>query len=140
MTTTNGQVELADGASASVILHHLLLNAVQFFPETLAAANIPASSAEFRKRYVDILPRFELARLTVTSDKPSLQTWPKGSSSRFAGGRRQTASHCRSISPRTPPAWHWYHTGVTAVPAGNRILFIEASAGSTRHWMNWRTA
>ena len=63
MTTTNGQVELTDGASASVILHRLLLNAVQSFPETLAAADIPASSDEFRKRYVDILPRFELARL-----------------------------------------------------------------------------
>ena len=63
MTTTNGQVELTDGASASVILHRLLLNAVQSFQETLAAADIPASSDEFRKRYVDILPRFELARL-----------------------------------------------------------------------------
>lgn len=63
MTTEPGQVELNGGESASVILHRLLLDCARAFPDTFTKIEIPESSAAFRKHYVNILPRFELARL-----------------------------------------------------------------------------
>lgn len=55
-------VELPPGRSASALLHGLLAEACARFPRALAAAQLPERAADFRKRFPDILPRFEAAR------------------------------------------------------------------------------
>ncbi|MEQ8859185.1 MAG: hypothetical protein RIC56_11085 [Pseudomonadales bacterium] len=57
-----GSVQLAD-QSASTILHRTLAEAVAAFPAALAKASLPEDPQIFRQRYVDVLPRFEAARL-----------------------------------------------------------------------------
>lgn len=55
-------VELPPGRSASALLHELLAEVCARFPQALAAAQFPERAADFRKRFPDILPRFEAAR------------------------------------------------------------------------------
>ena len=59
----NGEVLLADGQSASTILHAVLADGAARFPDALGAVGIPKDPEVFRKRYPEVLPRCEAARL-----------------------------------------------------------------------------
>lgn len=75
-------VELPPGRSASALLHGLLAEACARFPQALAAAQLPARAADFRKRFPDILPRFEAARAASAQ---------RGEIARFLFGASQAA-------------------------------------------------
>ncbi|XOV82766.1 MAG: hypothetical protein ACFHXK_18140 [bacterium] len=58
-----GEVLLAGNDSALVILHAVVRDAAAAFPDVFEAADIPAEPEVFRRRYPDVLPAFEAARL-----------------------------------------------------------------------------
>lgn len=57
-----GSVRLAEGRSASAVLHGVLREAVATFPSVFADAGLPQTLARFRDRYPEFLPRFEALR------------------------------------------------------------------------------
>lgn len=58
-----GNVVLAGGRSASEILHDVLAEAMAVCGADNAHFGLPTSADQFRRTYVDVLPRFEAARL-----------------------------------------------------------------------------
>jgi hypothetical protein len=60
-----GSVRLAEGRSASAVLHGVLAEAVAAFPTVLGDADLPQTLARFRGRYPEFLPRFEALRRTA---------------------------------------------------------------------------
>ena len=58
-----GEIMLANNLSALTILHELVLDAVNTFPEVFDSAGVPSKTEAFRKNYADILPGFEARRL-----------------------------------------------------------------------------
>jgi hypothetical protein len=63
MVKTEASVQLQNQASASSILHKILSVAIDSFPAELNIDAWPDETAEFRKRYVTLIPRFEAVRL-----------------------------------------------------------------------------
>ncbi len=63
---STGSVRLADSFSASAVLYAVLADVVEHYPQELATAGFPADPAIFRKRYPDLLTRFEAVRLAST--------------------------------------------------------------------------
>lgn len=61
--TAAGSVLLADGQSASALLHAVLAEAAAAFPAALGAARLPDQPQAFRRSYPDDLARFEAARV-----------------------------------------------------------------------------
>ena len=59
----SGDVLLANGHSASAILHAVLLDGVNAYSEDLSAAALTEDPRSFRKTYSEALPCFEAARL-----------------------------------------------------------------------------
>ena len=57
-------VQLKAGESAASLLHSLLLDAIECYPEVFAQTPLSNNLKAFRKHYVDFLPRFEAARIT----------------------------------------------------------------------------
>ncbi len=55
-------IQLLDGKSASAILYEILTHAREIYPDLLAIESWP-NAGDFRKQYVDLLPKFEAARL-----------------------------------------------------------------------------
>jgi len=60
---SRSQVALAKNQSALKVLHALLVDAVGAFPGALSSVALPSTLDTFRKRYPEVLPRFEAARL-----------------------------------------------------------------------------
>ena len=56
-------VMLAEGLSASSVMHAALAEAVAAFPDALAPAALAGNARVFRDDYTEALPRFEAARL-----------------------------------------------------------------------------
>ena len=110
-------VELPAGRSASALLHGLLSEACARFPQALEAAQLPARAADFRKRFPDILPRFEAAR-AASAQRSEIARFLFGASQAAlrwcdAHGERPladaladaiTAAHNRSAPAHSPTA------------------------------------
>ncbi len=60
---SNPGVDLAPGGSAGALLHGVLRDAVQAFPEALTPAELPEDGSAFRSDYADVLALFEAARV-----------------------------------------------------------------------------
>lgn len=63
MKTAEYGIQLRPGSSASEILYRCLDTAVQAHPSAFAEIDFPKSAADFKRRYVTTLPRFEAARI-----------------------------------------------------------------------------
>lgn len=59
-----GGVTIGAGANASDLLRELMSRTVTAFPEVFGEVELLRDPAAFRTRYADVLPRFELARMT----------------------------------------------------------------------------
>lgn len=57
-----GGVGLPQGTTGSSFLHGALREAVARYPEALGDADVPESAAEFKRRYGEVLVRFEASR------------------------------------------------------------------------------
>lgn len=58
----SGEVQLAGGESASVLLHRALLKAVEAHPTAFGRIGFPSTVDDFKRQYSLLLPRFEAAR------------------------------------------------------------------------------
>jgi hypothetical protein len=67
MEIDNGGTQIRGGKSASQLFFEVLKAAVDAYPETFLSINFPEDAQQFRKRYVDVLPCFESARLRSPS-------------------------------------------------------------------------
>lgn len=65
-----GNVALSSRRSASVVFHQALKAAVDDAPESFAALTFPDDADHFRKRYGELLPEFEAARLAGNDRGP----------------------------------------------------------------------
>ena len=68
MTETELGVQLKDGSAASALFYQILKTATEAHPLAFKSVNFSSSASDFRRQYVDLLPRFEAARLN--SDDP----------------------------------------------------------------------
>ena len=66
MTDTKNTVRLPEGESGSRFFHRMLVETAAQFPKALELAQLPPSSAQFKKTYGDDLCRFEAARVSST--------------------------------------------------------------------------
>lgn len=57
-------VQIAEGRSASEVLFSTLERALTRFPDTFSEKSRPGSLQSFKKNYTQVLPHFELARIT----------------------------------------------------------------------------
>lgn len=60
---TDGEVLLAENHSALEVLHALLKEVTDAFPDALSGAGLPTNTKTFRRTYPEVLPLFEAARL-----------------------------------------------------------------------------
>ena len=60
--SSSGEVVLAEGSSASTLLHRILGAAVDAHPQVFEGVDIGESVAIFKNQYAEILPQFEAAR------------------------------------------------------------------------------
>lgn len=58
---------LAEDKAASLVLHEVLLHAVQQFPQAFADVELPLDAANFRHSYSQLLPKYEAHRLASPS-------------------------------------------------------------------------
>ena len=58
-----GQVVLKGGKSASALLYEVLVDTLAVFPTSFAKLELPLDTDSFRKKYAEILPQFEAARI-----------------------------------------------------------------------------
>jgi len=63
MSSAGGKVVLAGRESASGVFHAVLLEALEAYPESLSRVGLPEQAGVFKKRYGEVLPRFEAARV-----------------------------------------------------------------------------
>lgn len=61
--TSTGEVTLSEGLSASAHLHRVLTATVADHPEVFGGVGLWTSPTDFRKRYAELLPEFEAARV-----------------------------------------------------------------------------
>jgi hypothetical protein len=62
----DGGVRLPEGLTGSGFLHRLLVQAVERYPDELGCAELPESPGEFKRRYAELLVRFEALRAGST--------------------------------------------------------------------------
>ncbi len=66
-SSSRGKLALSGQRSASVVFHSVLSKLVDQFPDAFAQLPFPEHPDPFRRRYGDILPRFEAARVASAS-------------------------------------------------------------------------
>lgn len=63
MSSSGGKIVLAGHESATSVFHAVLIDALETYPESLSRVGLPEQSGVFKKRYGQVLPRFEAARV-----------------------------------------------------------------------------
>jgi hypothetical protein len=117
MPETGGVVVLGEGQSASNVFHAVLADAVAACPDVLQGVEFPEQAAVFRKRYGEVLPRFEAARA--------------GSPERLNIARRLVATLQQRISWQDDQGERQLHEALTeaAVPLTLRSHSFDGAAG-----------
>lgn len=78
MTAERNGVQLKANQSAAGMLHALLRDAIDHYPDVFAATPLSEDLNAFRKHYVDFLPRFEVARIASDHRGAIAQQLAKG--------------------------------------------------------------
>ena len=63
LSSSKPGIQLVEGKSASAVFHEVIDNALEALPDSMPDIGFPHQASVFKNNYLDVLPRFEAARL-----------------------------------------------------------------------------